>query len=169
MNTDTVVFKFGGASVRDAAAVRNVAKILEQHRAPQTVVVISAMGKTTNALEELAAACFRKSDDAPEILRRVRDYHWEIAAELFAENHEVFAQLNDQFVEIEWLLTDPQHTDYDFLYDQIVSVGELLSTRIVAAYLIEMGMPCAWLDVRDVLKTDNTWREARVAWDETRT
>jgi aspartate kinase len=168
MISDTAVFKFGGASVRDAAAVRNVADILRQFREPRTVVVISAMGKMTNALEELASACFVKSDQASEILQRIRAYHWEIAGQLFTPDHEVFSQLNDHFVEIDWLMTDPQHNEFDFLYDQLVSFGELLSTRIVSAYLSLEGVPCEWLDVRDVLKTDNTWREARVDWESTR-
>ncbi len=167
MNSDTVVFKFGGASVRNAEAVRNVAHILQRFRESRTVVVISAMGKTTNALEELAAAAFTQSPGAAELLHKIREYHWQIAQELFREDHEVFAQLNDHFVEIEWLMTDPQHNTYDFLYDQIVSYGELLSTRIVSAYLSDLGVQCTWLDVRDVLKTDNTWREARVDWPAT--
>jgi aspartate kinase len=168
MNAETVVFKFGGASVRDAAAVRNVGRILAQFRAPRTVVVISAMGKTTNALESLATACFNKQPDAQAQLLAIREYHWKIAAELFPEGHDVYTQLHDLCVEIEWLLSDPKHTEFDFLYDQIVSFGELLSTRIVAAYLADQGEPCVWLDVRDVLKTDNSWREARVDWPVTR-
>jgi len=164
MTSDTVVFKFGGASVRDADAVRNVARILSEFREPRTVVIISAMGKMTNALEALASACFAKTPEVPTLLNNIRLYHWTIAEDLFPADHEVFSQLNGHFVEIEWLLTDPQHNLYDFLYDQLVSFGELLSTRIVAAHLKEQGVPCEWLDVRDVLKTDNTWREARVNW-----
>ena len=167
MTSDIVVFKFGGASVRDASAVRNVASILKRFKEPQTVVIISAMGKMTNALEELARTHFDKAPEATEHLQKIRTYHWQIAQELFPPEHEVFAQLNDHFVEIDWLMSDPQHTTYDFLYDQLVSYGELLSTRIVAAYLVMEQVPCTWLDARDVVKTDNTWREARVDWLET--
>ncbi|HLF62158.1 MAG TPA: aspartate kinase, partial [Saprospiraceae bacterium] len=167
MNTDTVVFKFGGASVRDAAAVRNVAKILTQHKGPRTVVIVSAMGKMTNALEELTHAHFERSPEAQAHLKKIREYHWRITSELFDEDHEVFAQLNDHFVEMEWLMSDPQHNDFDFLYDQLVSYGELLSTRIVSAYLQMQGVDCTWLDARDVVKTDNTWREARIDWSGT--
>lgn len=167
MNSDTVVFKFGGASVRHANAVRNVATILAQYKEPRTVVIISAMGKMTNALEELTRAHFDRSSEAQTHLQKIREYHWQIAQELFQEDHEVFAQLNDHFVEMEWLMSDPQHNEFDFLYDQLVSYGELLSTRIVSAYLQMQQIPCTWLDARDVVKTDNTWREARIDWPAT--
>lgn len=164
MNSDTVVFKFGGASVRNAEAVRNMAEIVARYKEPRTVVIVSAMGKTTNALEVLTRAVFDKTPDAQAHLQKLKDYHVEIAAQLFERNHEVFAQLNDHFVEMEWLMTDPQHNEYDFLYDQLVSFGELLSTRIVSAYLQMKNVGCTWLDARDVIKTDNTWREARIDW-----
>lgn len=167
MKTDTVVFKFGGASVRNAEAVRNVADILMQYRQPRTVVIISAMGKMTNALEELAHAHFYRTGEATVLLESIRAYHHRIAEGLFPSAHDVFAQLNDRFVEIEWLLSDPQHNTFDAFYDQIVSYGELLSTHIVAAHLQERGLPATWLDARDVIRTDNTWREARVDWSST--
>jgi aspartate kinase len=167
MHTDTVVFKFGGASVRDAAAVRNVAEILARYRETRTVVIVSAMGKMTNAFEALAWAHFDRSPEAPAHYAQIRAYHLAIAAELFDPGHEVFGQLNDHFVEIEWMLTDPQHVAFDFFYDQLVSFGELLSTRIVSAYLNQSGLACAWIDARDVIRTDNTWREARIDWTAT--
>lgn len=167
MNSDTVVFKFGGASVRNADAVRNVAQILTRYKEPRTVVIVSAMGKMTNALEELTRSVFDKIPDASAQLQKIKDYHWQIAQQLFESDHEVFSQLNDHIVEMEWLMSDPQHTEYDFLYDQLVSYGELLSTRIVSAYLQSQEVLCTWLDARDVVKTDNTWREARIDWPAT--
>lgn len=167
MNSDTVVFKFGGASVRNADAVKNVAHILAQYKEPKTVVIVSAMGKMTNALEELARAVFDRKPEASSHLIKVRDYHHHIASELFESSHEVFTQINDHIVEMEWLMSDPQHNEYDFLYDQLVSYGELLSTRIVSAYIQMQNIPCSWLDARDVVKTDNTWREARIDWPTT--
>jgi aspartate kinase len=101
------------------------------------------------------------------LLQKLKEYHWQIAGELFPPDHEVFGQLNDHLVELDWVITDPQHNTYDFLYDQVVSLGELLSTRIVSAYLSSLGVDCTWLDARDVIKTDNTWREARINWNET--
>lgn len=164
MNTDTVVFKFGGASVRNPEAVRNVAQILSKYKEDRTVVIISAMGKTTNALEEFTRAVFERSPKAAELFQSLKAYHWDIARALFDTTHDVFAQLNDHFVEMEWFMTDPQHSEYDFLYDQLVSFGELLSTRIVSAYIRDQGIDCVWLDARDVIRTDNTWREARIDW-----
>lgn len=168
------VFKFGGASVRDAVGVKNVAAILKNHaqnHASQSIfVVISAMGKTTNGLETVVDAYFKQETAAAyAALHAVRTQHEAIAVELFGTpEHPIFDALNDIFVEIEWILEeeDPSET-YDYLYDQIVSIGEFLSTRIVAAYLNELGIATTWLDARDVIRTDNTYRDGRIDWAET--
>ncbi len=161
MNSDIRIYKFGGASVSGADAVRNVASIIAEQGSKRVVVVVSAMGKITNKLEEILKAYMAGEETSVPFVEMV-DYHMSIARELFAPDHEIFAQLNDLFVEIEWVLEEPPQDPYDYVYDQIVSVGEFLSTRIVSAFLQQEGVSNIWLDARDVIKTDNAHREARV-------
>lgn len=158
------VFKFGGASVKDAAAVKNAGEILKLHANDQLVVVISAMGKVTNALEKIVDAYVNQTGEAQSLLDALKNYHLQITNELFSDSkHEVHNKLNNYFVEIEWVLEEPPR-DYDFVYDQIVSFGELLSTTIVSAWLNDNGLNNQWLDVRDCLITDNTYREGKIDW-----
>ena len=156
------VYKFGGASVKDAAGVRNVASILQAESDVNLMVVISAMGKTTNALEAIVNAYY--SGDAPS-LDPVKQYHFDIMNELFERNHPIYDEVNNLFVEIEWVIEDAPTSTYAYEYDQIVSVGELLSTTIISAYLNECGFTNRWLDARDIIRTDNTHRNARVDWE----
>jgi aspartate kinase len=162
------VFKFGGASLKDAAGIQNVASILERFRRESLVVVVSAMGKTTNALEAVIAAHAAQNGEAPALLQKVKESHYAIMQALFDPQDEVFASVNDTFVEAEWVLDEAPATDYDYMYDQIICVGELVSSRIVAAYLSKIGLPTQWLDARDIVKTDNTYREGWVIWDKTK-
>lgn len=158
------VFKFGGASVKDASAVKNAGEILKQFDGEKLIVVISAMGKTTNGLEKVVNACYNKTGDALEILEEIKSFHEKIMNELFENNqHEVYQKVNNLFVEIEWVIED-EPRGYDFIYDQIVSFGELISTTIVSAWLNENGINNSWLDIRDCLLTDNNYREAKVDW-----
>lgn len=159
------IFKFGGASVKDEVAVRNLASIVKSHSGEKLIVVISAMGKTTNALERLTDAFFYQKERPESVLKEIRDYHFGIIEKLFPDrNHPVYTDIHNTFVELEWAIEgDPTHS-YDCEYDQIVSVGEILSTKIVAAFLNEIGTECEWKDVRDYLKTDNTYREGKVDW-----
>lgn len=158
------VFKFGGASVKDAAAVKNAGEILKQFEGEQLVVVISAMGKTTNELEKAVNAYYNKTGEALSILEEIKSFHEGIMGELFAnEEHEVYQKVNNLFVEIEWAIDDAPR-GYNFNYDQIVSFGELISTTIVSTWLNEAGISNNWLDIRDCLLTDNNYREAKVDW-----
>ena len=159
------VFKFGGASVKDAEGVKNLAKILTKYKDDKPLVVISAMGKTTNALEEVARAFYLKQDDAFDKLNLVKEFHGTILKELFEENHSVFDAVANLIVEVEWAIEGEPRPDYPYEYDQIVSVGELLSTTIVSAYLKEVGVDNNWLDARDVIKTDNKHQAARIDWE----
>lgn len=167
MNQAIKVFKFGGASLRDSENIKNVAAILQKFSSENLFIVVSAMGKTTNALELIVSSYFEQDDKALGILNDIRQKHEVIMAELFDDTDDVYAQVNDTFVEIEWILEDEPHDAYDYIYDQIVSVGELLSSKIVAAYLTKIGLNTTWLDARDVLKTDETWRESIVEWQAT--
>ena len=162
----TKIFKFGGASIRDAAAIRNVATILDQYRNEKLVIVVSALGKTTNALEEITNAYFYGKGDAHALLQKLRDQHQQILQGLFTEpGHPVFDDINNTFVEIEWILEDEPHDKYDYIYDQIVSIGEMVATKMVSHYLNYKNIPAKWLDVRDYIRTDNTYREGKVNWE----
>lgn len=162
------VFKFGGASLKDAAGVRNVAAILQRYQQESIVVVVSAMGKTTNALEEVVAAHAKQTGKAQELYEALKERHYVIMRELFDEGDEAFNTVNDTFVEGEWMLDEKPADNYDYMYDQIVCMGELVSSKIVAAYLNKIGLKTAWLDARDVVATDNTYREGWVIWDKTK-
>jgi aspartate kinase len=161
------VFKFGGASLRDVENIKNVAAIVQKFSAENLFIIVSAMGKTTNALELIVSSYFERDGKALDILNGIRQQHAAIMVHLFDANDDIYAQVNDTFVEIEWILEDEPHDAYDYIYDQIVSVGEILSSKIVAAYLTKVGLTTTWLDARDVLKTDETWRESVVDWKTT--
>jgi aspartate kinase len=163
-----LVFKFGGASVKDAAGVTNLAHIVKKFEGQQILIVVSAMGKMTNALERLTKAYVSRADDLDSIYAEIKAYHHHILEGLFEPNHPVFNEIANTFVEIDWMIEDEPHDDYDFIYDQIVSIGELVSTRIVAAYLNLAGVKTQWLDVRGYIHTDNNYREGNVYWDKTR-
>ncbi len=162
------VFKFGGASVKDAAGVKNLAQIIQNYPATDLLIVISAMGKITNKLEELAFAYIKGEERAQQIFEEVKAFHFNII-ELLFEDHQnpVYDEVANTFVEIEWLLEEKASDSPGYLYDQIVSIGELVSTKIVAAYLNLCGRFTIWTDARGYIKTDNNYREANVLWDKT--
>jgi aspartate kinase len=163
------VFKFGGASLKDAASIRNVASILETYKGQRLVIIVSAMGKTTNALEVVTRAY--ADGDIELAKQKLTELHNAIMTtvkELFGTTPPALeASLNDLFVSVEWVFDDPPNESYDYDYDQIVSLGELLSSQLVAAYLDHAGLPTTWLDARDCIITDNTYREGWVRWPET--
>jgi aspartate kinase len=158
------VFKFGGASVKDAAAVRNVANILSSFKNEKLVVVISAMGKVTNALEDLHRARFYKGDTSQSIAT-LRAYHEGICQDLFAGKFdEMWSDFLDLFAEMEEQVMMPCSSDEDQEYDRIVCYGELFSTAIVQKYLIAQGFQAAFADARQIVRTDQRYRDARVDW-----
>ncbi|MDW8296016.1 MAG: aspartate kinase [Raineya sp.] len=163
------VFKFGGASVKDAEAVRNVAYIIQNFGTPtHLVVVVSAMGKTTNALEKLLHTYFSQADWQNE-LQNIQQYHWEIAQKLFPNNHIIFTALEYLFLQLkEALLHKTNPEKYDESYDQVICFGEIIATHIVSQYLQEQAIANEWIDIRNYIKTDTTWREGKVdfAWTE---
>jgi aspartate kinase len=163
-----LVFKFGGASVKDAWGVKNLSEIVKKYAGRQLLIVVSAMGKTTNALEKLTRAYVDGTADMSAIFEEIKRYHYAIMEELFEAGDPVFDEVANTFVEIDWIIEDEPHDDFDFVYDQIVSIGELVSTRIVGAWLNRDGTRCQWLDARGYVHTDNTYREANVLWDKTR-
>ncbi len=162
------VYKFGGASVKDAESIQNVANIIKNTTDKNLLVVISAMGKTTNALEELTKKYFLQENDVLEQLNSIREYHFDVINDLFQNGSSpVYNDINNTFVEIEWMIEDEPQDPFDFIYDQIVSIGELLSSKIVSHYLNFAGIQNKCLDARSYIQTDNTYREAKVNWEKT--
>ncbi|GDX52596.1 aspartokinase [Bacteroidota bacterium] len=161
------VFKFGGASIKDADGFRNVKRILEFYKQDELVLIVSALGKTTNALEQIAKAYINKTGDAIGLLNKLRAHHFEILSSLVPKNHSAFDELNNSFLEIDWILEDEPSDSYDYVYDQIVSIGEMASTKMLAAFLNENGLKVQWKDARDFIKTDNNYREGKIDWDKT--
>lgn len=160
------VFKFGGASVKDANAVKNVANILKYFPGENIIVVVSAMGKVTNALERLTDAFCYKKENAETVLNEIKKYHTGILEQLFPDkNHPVHTEISNTFVELDWAIEEDSSPDYNYDYDKIVSMGEIISTKIVSAYLAEAGVPNKWWDVRGLIQTDNTYREGKVDWE----
>ena len=159
------IFKFGGASVKDASGVRNLAKIVQQHNS-RLVIVVSAMGKTTNALEVVVKNYFGGDIVAAEkAVEQIKEYHLKIVADLFPDGENgIKAELESDLKTITKRFKLKPSLDYDFGYDQIVSMGEVISTRIVAAYLNQIGLSCLWSDARQFIRTDDCWREGSIDW-----
>ncbi len=160
------VFKFGGASVKDAESVKNVAKVLETQGFEKCLLVVSAMGKTTNALEKVMEYYFKKDDFHSEI-EKIKQSHLEITKGLFEENHSIFNEVALFFDDLEAFLRRNKSPNYNFVYDQVVSCGEMISSKILSDYLNVIGFSNAWLDARDYIKTDDSYREGVVNWQET--
>lgn len=160
------VFKFGGASVKDAEGVKNVARVLESQGFDACLLVVSAMGKTTNALEQVVDLYFKK-DDYTENIVQIKRNHIQIAEGLFTGGNEVFNQISLFFDDLESFLRRNKSPNYSFVYDQVVSCGEMISSKIVSEYLNETNYSNQWLDARDYIKTDETYREGVVNWQKT--
>ena len=159
------VYKFGGASIKDAEGIRNISQLVLNENVEPLIIVVSAMGKTTNMLEKVVNDYY--ANNSPN-LDEVKLYHYSILKELFDKSHSIFDDVNNLFVEIEWAIEDAPTSTYNYEYDQIVSVGELLSTKIVSAFLEQEGFANKWIDARDIIRTDNTYRNARVDWNSTK-
>jgi aspartate kinase len=160
------VFKFGGASVKDAEGVKNVSLVLESEGFENCLLVVSAMGKTTNALEKVVQNYFDKADYQTEI-EKVKQNHLEISKGLFQENHPVFSEISLFFDDIESFLRRNKSPNYNFVYDQVVSCGEMISSKILSEYLNDIQFKNHWLDSRDYIKTDSNYREGNINWEET--
>ena len=161
------VFKFGGASVKDANGVKNLANIVKRYD-NNLIIVVSAMGKITNSMERLLGLWFNKQQTETEAFYAVKSFHYAIIKDLIAnEEHSIYKEVGKVFEEIHLLLNTKPSNDYDKEYDRLVSYGEILSTKIVSAYLNEIGLDNIWIDARQIIKTDNTFREARINWEKT--
>lgn len=160
------VFKFGGASVNSIERIQNVAGILRSFSKEKILIVISAMGKTTNALEKVAEAFYKnEKGKALQLFSAIKEEHLTTAKLLLGSNtEEAEEKLLDIFTEVEWLLHDSPVRDFDYYYDQIVCSGELLSTAIISVYLNQQSIDNIWIDVRDIFRTDNNFRDANINW-----
>lgn len=164
------VFKFGGASISSLERIKNTADIIRSYRGEKILIIISAMGKTTNALEKVVDAFFEgRKDDALKLFDQVKDAHLNLLKYLITVNwQQAENRLKDFFTEVEWLLHDKPVREYDYYYDQIVCCGELFSTSLVSIYLNEAGVKNKWIDVRDIVRTDDNFRDAYIDWNYTR-
>ena len=163
------VYKFGGASIKDAAGIKNVRKVLETTGFQDKLLVVSAIGKTTNALESIISSYFAKDDQLEMKMRELYDHHLEIITALFPERtHPVHEKVNYYFKELRIFFERNKSPNYDFVYDQVVCFGELMSTTIVSLYLNEHGIDNTWMDVREMIATDATYRDAQVDWQRTK-
>lgn len=162
------VFKFGGASVQNADAVKNVANILQNFGQGQLVIVVSAMGKTTNALEDLLNAYWENKDYHNNI-QQVKDYHFNIINNLFPAEKlpDIKDEIDNYFIALEHYFKKELECNYDYIYDQVVCYGELISSRILSLYLNSIGFRNKWVDARNFVITDNLYREARIDWKTT--
>ncbi|PCH73308.1 MAG: aspartate kinase [Flavobacteriaceae bacterium] len=161
------VFKFGGASVKNAAAIKNVVRVLKHEGHNNTIVIISAMGKMTNAFEKVIADYVDEATSLPKSIDYIRNYHLQICTDLFPKDHAVFMEMDIVFGKLSGFLASNRSHNYDFIYDQIVAFGELLSTKIVSSYLEQVGISNTWLDVRSCIHTDSNFRDAKVDWERT--
>ena len=162
------IFKFGGASIKDAKGVKNLASVLKKMGHKNTLIVVSAMGKTTNALELVIKNYFENKKELQSSIQEVKKYHNEILLDLFDTiHHQTFNKVSELFDELNHFIKTNKSPDYNFVYDQVIGFGELISTTIVSEYLNHIGLNNNWVDVRNQIKTDNYYRRANVNWDKT--
>ncbi|MRM97054.1 aspartate kinase [Riemerella anatipestifer] len=160
------IFKFGGASVKDSESVKNIAFVLESQGFKECLLVVSAMGKTTNALEKVVEVYFQKGNYNEEI-QKIKTSHIEIASGIFDKNHPVFDEISLFFDDVQAFLRRNKSPNYNFVYDQVVSCGEMISSKILSEYLNSRNFSNEWIDARDFIKTNDTYREGVVDWTET--
>jgi aspartate kinase len=160
------VFKFGGASINNFERIQNVSAILQRYKDEKILIVISAMGKMTNALEKVAEAFYEgRKEDALQLFDKIKQNHLTLLKYAITQQWEAATnELLNFFTEVEWLLHDKPLKDYNYYYDQIVCAGELLSSSIISFYLNEEKIANTWIDVRDVLRTDDNFRNASIDW-----
>jgi aspartate kinase len=160
-----IIYKFGGASVKDAAAIKNICQIIGKAKRPLTVV-ISAIGTTTNLLEELADAYFSGNDKALGFFDQLKKNHTSVIEDLFEEvPAQVNSEINALFIELKTKISKLSSDQFNFEYDQVIGFGELLSTTIVSAYLNHIGQQNKWIDVRTCLDSDDNYVDANILWE----
>ncbi len=161
------IYKFGGASVKNAESIRNVGNILKQEGTENCLLVVSAMGKMTNAFEEVVLAHCYLQENLESSVEKIEDYHQNILDDLFEKDDDVYQKVEDFLNQLRTFVNQREVTQYDIAYDQIVCYGELISTTIVSCYLSSIGLNNVWNDVRNLIKTDESYRDAKVDWTQT--
>jgi len=159
------VFKFGGASIKDASSIKNILEIISNYSNDNLLIVVSAMGKTTNALEKVVENYFKNKSELKSSILEVLNFHIDICNELFPKNHLIFSQINIIFQKINTFISTNKSPSYSFVYDQLVSNGELISSKIIYNYIISKNIESSFIDARDCIKTDSNYRGGNVKWD----
>ena len=161
------VFKFGGASIKDASSIKNILKIISSYNDDKLIIVVSAMGKTTNALEIVVDNYFNNKPELQSSILDVFNFHSEIMVDLFKKNDPVFFEISKLFEKLKSFIKSNKSPSYSFVYDQIVSVGELISSNIIHHFLLNNNIDCSLIDARNCIKTDSKYRGGKVQWDAT--
>ena len=159
------VFKFGGASIKDASSIKNILEILSNYSNDNLLIVVSAMGKTTNALEKVVENYFKNKSELKSSILEVLNFHINICNELFPKNHLIFSDINSIFQKINTFINSNKSPSYSFVYDQLVSNGELISSKIIYNYMTFKNIESSFIDARDCIKTDSNFRGGNVKWD----
>ncbi|MGB1017459.1 MAG: aspartate kinase [Chitinophagales bacterium] len=162
------IYKFGGASIVDAEGIKNITKIISNNLDGKKIIVVSALGKTTNALEDVVNNYVSKDEKYLNYIREIREYHLMVSEQLFPENHNIKFKIFAIFDNVESFCASNTSTLYGYIYDQIISVGELASTTIVSEYLKQEGIKNALLDARQIIRTDNHYTDAKINWEKTK-
>ena len=158
------VFKFGGASIKDAPSIKNILEIISKYEKDNLVIVVSAMGKTTNALEKVVDSYFNDKDQLQSSISDVFNFHINILNNLFEKNHFIFSELNTSFEKLGSFIKLNKSPSYSFVYDQVVSLGELISSKIIYEYLLKNNIDCSLTDARNCIKTNSKYRGGKVQW-----
>ena len=161
------VFKFGGASIKDAPSIKNILEIISKYEKDNLVIVVSAMGKTTNALEKVVDSYFNDKAQLQSSISDVFNFHINILNNLFEKNHFIFSELNISFEKLGSFIKSNKSPSYSFVYDQVVSLGELISSKIIHQYLQKNNIDCSLIDARNCIKTNSKYRGGKVQWDMT--
>ena len=159
------VFKFGGASIKDISSIKNILKIISTYNEDRLVIVVSAMGKTTNALELVVHNYFNNKENLQASISEVYNFHSEIINNLFEKSHPIFSDISKSFEKLNSFIKANKSPSYSFVYDQIVSIGELLSSRIIHHFLLNNNINCSFIDARNCIKTNSKYRGAKVEWN----
>ena len=159
------VFKFGGASIKDVSSINNILKIISNYNEDRLVIVVSAMGKTTNALELVVHNYFNNKENLQASISEVYNFHSEIINNLFEKSHPIFSDISKSFEKLNSFIKANKSPSYSFVYDQIVSLGELLSSRIIHHFLLNNNINCSFIDARNCIKTNSKYRGAKVEWN----
>ena len=161
------IFKFGGASIKNAEGVKNLVRVLNFEGTKNTFVIVSAMGKMTNAFEKVVYYYLNDTSELKNSINQIQLFHQDILSELFESEHLIHNQITQLFGQLQGFLIQNKNKEYSYVYDQVVCYGELLATKIISEFLIDSGIKNNWLDVREIIKTDSNFRNASVNWEET--